>query len=60
MCFRDCRNVPVNIGDIVVKGVHKYIVRFIASYPIVTVIIAEKCGKTHKVETFQLRDVTKI
>jgi len=59
MAFKDKNKVLVTPGDIVKKGTSKYEVKFIESYPTATVVIAENI-KTHKVETFLLKDVEKI
>jgi hypothetical protein len=58
--YRDKVNVPVVVGDTIEYNDKKYVVRFIMSYPVATVVIVEKLDKTHQVETLLLRDVKKI
>lgn len=59
MSFRDGCNVKVFAGDTVVRDGIKYIIKFIESYAVATVVIAENI-KTHTVETLLLRDIKKI
>ena len=59
MCFRDCNNVKLNVGDTILYNEVKYSVTLIKSYSMATVVIAENL-ETHRIETLLLRDVKKI